>query len=51
MLLDNNTERVMNLVDMVDDLKGIVKVRLPIYLLEEYYFSTEYNEKNYLIIK
>ena len=45
MLLDNNTEMVMNLVDMIDDLNGIDKVRLAIHLLEESYFSTEYEEK------
>ena len=44
MLLDSNTERVMNLVDVIDDLKGIDKVRLAIHLLEEHYFSTKYNE-------
>lgn len=44
MLLDINTERVMNLVDMVDDLKGIDKVRLAIHLLEEHYFSTKYDD-------
>ena len=33
MLLDSNTEKVMNLVDMVDDLKGIDKIRLAIHLL------------------
>ena len=26
MLLDSNTERVMNLVDMVNDLKGIDRI-------------------------
>ena len=45
MLLDSNTERVMNLALIVDDLKGIDKVRLAIHLLEESYFSTEYDEK------
>ena len=44
MLLDSNTERVMNLALMVDDLKGIDKVRLAIHILEENYFSTEYDE-------
>lgn len=44
MLLDSNTEKVMNLVDMIDDLKGIDKVRLAIHLLEESYFSTKYDE-------
>ena len=37
MLLDSNTERVMNLVDKVDDLKGIDKIRLITHLLEEQY--------------
>ena len=45
MLLDSNTEKIMNLVDMVDDLKGIDKVRLAIHLLEESYFFTKYDEK------
>lgn len=44
MLLDSITEKIMNLVDMVDDLKGIDKVRLAIHLLEESYFSTKYDE-------
>ena len=44
MLLENNTERVMNLVDIIDDLNGVDKVRLAIHLLEENYFSTEYDE-------
>lgn len=34
MLLDSNTEKVINLALMIDDLKGIDKVRLAIYLLE-----------------
>ena len=45
MLLDSNTEKVMNLVYMIDDLMGIDKVRLAIHLLEESNFSTEYDEK------
>ena len=44
MLLDSNTERVMDLVDMVDDLNGIYKIRIAIHLLEEHYFSTKYDE-------
>lgn len=51
MLLDSNTERVMNLVDMIDDLNGIDKVRLAIHLLEESYFSTEYDENFIKILK
>ena len=34
MLLNNNTERVMDLIDIVDELKGIDKIRLAIHLLE-----------------
>lgn len=45
MLLDSNTEKVMNLVDMIDDLKGVDKVRLAIHLLEESYFSSKYDKK------
>lgn len=44
MLLENNTERIINLVDIIDDLKEIDKIRLAIHLLEEFYFSTEYDE-------
>ena len=51
MLLDSNTERVMNLVDMVDDLNGIDKVRLAIHLLEESYFYTEYDENFIKLLK
>lgn len=51
MLLENNTERVMNLAFMVDDLNGIDKVRLAIHLLEESYFSTEYDENFIIILK
>lgn len=51
MLLENNTERVMNLVDMIDDLNGIDKVRLAIHLLEESYFSTEYEENFIQLLK
>ena len=47
MLLENNTERVMNLVDMIDDLKGIDKVRLAIHLLEDLGFSTNYDINNF----
>ncbi len=51
MLLENNTERVMNLVDMIDDLNGIDKIRLAIHLLEESYFSTEYDENFIKLLK
>ena len=43
MLLDSNTERVMNLVDMVDDLNDIDKIRLAIHLLEDLGFTPTYD--------
>ena len=49
MLLDN-TERVMNLVDNVDDLKGVDKVRLAIYLLENLNFTTEYDINSFITL-
>lgn len=36
---------------MIDDLKGIDKVRLAIHLLEESNFSTEYDEKIIELLK
>ena len=38
MLLDSNTEKVINLFDMVDDLKGIDKVRLAIHFIRRIVF-------------
>lgn len=51
MLLENNTERVMNLVDIIDDLNGINKVWLAIHILEENYFSAEYDESFMRLLK
>ena len=51
MLWDNNTERVMNLVDMIDDLNGIDKIRLAKHILEETYFYTEYDESFIKLLK
>lgn len=51
MLLENNTERVMNLVDIIDDLNGINKVWLAIHILEENYFFAEYDESFMRLLK
>lgn len=51
MLLSDNTEKVMNLVNMVDDLNGVDKIRLAIHLIEENNFSTSYNENFIKILK
>ena len=50
MLLDNNTERVMNLVDMVDDLNDINKIRLAIHILEGLGFIPSYDITNFIKI-
>jgi len=50
MLLDNNTERVMNLVDTVDDLNGIDKIRLSIHILEDLGFIPIYDITNFIKI-
>lgn len=48
MLLDDNTEKVIDLVNMFDDLKGIDKVRLAIHLLEDIGFTPIYDINNFI---
>lgn len=48
MLLDNNTERVINLVEMIDDLDGIDKIRLAIHILEDLGFIPNYDITNFI---
>jgi len=48
MLLENNTNKVINLIYQFDDLSNIDKVRLAIYLLENKYFNVNFNIKNML---
>lgn len=43
MLLENNTNKVINLIYQFDDLSNIDKVRLAIYLLENKYFNIDFN--------
>ena len=50
MLLDNNTERVIDLIDMYDNLSNIDKVRLAIYLLENKNFDINFNIENMIIL-
>lgn len=50
MLLNSNTERVMNLIDMVDDLNGIDKIRLAIHILEDLGFIPSYDITNFIKI-
>ena len=48
MLLDNNTERVIELVEMFDNLKDIDKIRLAIHILEDLGFTPTYNINNFI---
>lgn len=50
MLLDNNTKKVFDLIDMYDNLSNIDKVRLAIYLLENKYFYINFNIKDIIIL-
>lgn len=43
MLLENNTNKIINLIYQFDDLSNIDKVRLAIYLLENKYFNVNFN--------
>ena len=48
MLLDNNTEKVIDLVEMFDDLNDIGKIRLAIHLLEDLGFAPTYDINNFI---
>lgn len=48
MLLSDNTKRVINLLEMFDDLKDINKIRLVIQILENLHFSTEYDIDSFI---
>lgn len=46
MLLENNTNKVINLIYQFDNLSNIDKVRLTIHLLENKYFNIDFNIEN-----
>lgn len=48
MLLDNNTEKVIDLLNMHDNLNNIDKIRLAIHLLEDLGFTTTYDINNFI---
>lgn len=50
MLLDNNTDKVIDLLDMYDNLSNIDKIRLAIYLLENENFDINFNIKDMIIL-
>ena len=50
MLLDNNTDKVIDLLDMYDNLSNTDKIRLAIYLLENKNFDINFNIKDMIIL-
>ena len=48
MLLDNNNKKVIDLVNMFDNLNDIDKVRLAIHLLENLGFTPNYDINNFI---
>lgn len=48
MLLSDNTKRVIDLLEMFDDLKDIDKIRLAIQILENLLFSTKYDIDSFI---
>lgn len=50
MLLDNNTEKVIHLAQIVDDLNGIDKIKLAIHIFESLGFTTNYDIQRILIL-
>ena len=50
MLLDNNTDKVIDLLDMYDNLSNIDKVRLAIYLLENRGVEISFNIEDVIIL-
>lgn len=50
MLLDKNSEKVIDLIQKFDDLSDIDKIRLAIYLLENKNFSINFNIRDMVIL-
>ena len=48
MLLNNNTNNVMELLDYFENLTNIDKLRLAIHLLDNKQFSINYNTNNFV---
>ena len=50
MLLDNNTKKVINLINNFDTLNNIDKLRLSIYILENKNFTVNFNTRDITIL-
>ena len=50
MLLDNNTKKVINLINDFDTLSNIDKLKLSIYILENKKFNVNFNTRDIIIL-
>ena len=50
MLLDKNSQKVINLIQKYDNLSDIDKIRLAIYLLENKNFNVDFNVRDMIIL-
>lgn len=50
MLLDNNTNKVVDLIEKFDNLSNVDKIRLSLYLVENKNFSTNFNTRDIIIL-
>lgn len=50
MLLDNNTKKVINLINDFDTLSNIDKLKLSIYILENKNFDVNFNTRDIIIL-
>ena len=50
MLLENNTKKVINLINNFDTLNNIDKLRLSIYILENKNFNINFNTRDMIIL-
>ena len=50
MLLDKNSQKVIDLIQKYDNLSDIDKIRLPIYLLENKNFNVDFNVRDMIIL-
>ena len=50
MLLDNNTKKVINLINNFDNLNNIDKLKLSIYILENKKFNVNFNTRDIIIL-
>ena len=50
MLLENNTKKVINLINNFDTLNNIDKLRLSIYILENKNFNINFNTRDIIIL-